>query len=273
MPYERLEYLAMSGSDYIWIWRGLVPLGGSTLLFGEPKKGKSLFALSLAEAVADPNASTHLGYPVDQHGRVLYIQLDMPRALWQSYVAKTRPIEGLWFIDREDPELPREFDIRHIDHRDWMARQVAAVSPLLVIADTLRALHRGDENDSTTMQAVYTALLDAIGGASLILVAHDNKPQQNDNRSSVARLRGSSYVAGAVDAVLHLVNRGVRVAARSDVEWVEAERDAGGMFHNVREALTALPPDTPQAEKDRIIAERFNMSERTARRRRGQLLG
>jgi len=262
----------MQTQDYVWLWEGLIPAGGRALLFGEPKTGKSYLALGLAEAVANPTAATYLGQRI-LHGSVLYFQFDTPRTLWQrNYVARTRPFDAMWFTDREDPSLPPEFDIRRVDHGEWFADQIRQVrpTPVLVIADTLRALHQGDENDSTTMQAVMNALTRAAYPAALLLLAHDNKPLINDHRSSAARIRGSSYIAGAVDAILHLTRKGIRVAARSDVERIRAVQGDDGFFvsadrlDRVRELLSALPFAGKRA-RDKAIADALHVSERTAR--------
>lgn len=269
MPYLRDDYLALPGREYTWLWDGLVPAGGRALLFGEPKRGKSYLALGLAESIADPNAPTYLEQPIGAHGPVLYVQLDTPRELWrQNYVRRTRPESEVWYLDREDPDLPPEFDIRRVDHGAWFAEQVEAVEPVLVVVDTLREIHQGDENDSTTMQQVLSALSRAVGSAATLLLAHDNKPMARDTRSSVARIRGSSYVAGAVDAVLYLTRKGLKVAARSPIISVPAQQQGDGFFFNMAEVMHRLPPDLPAREKDALIARILNVSDRTARRYR-----
>lgn len=275
MPHCRSDYLALPSRSYVWIWRGLVPAAGSALLFGEPKLGKSYLALGLAQAVADPNMTSYLGEPIDQHGPVLYVQLDTPRDLWRAeYVSRTRAVDSMYFLDREDPDLPPEFDVRREDHREWFASQVAIVSPTLVIVDTIRKVHMGDENDSTVMRSTMESLERAVFPAAMVLLAHDNKPTQHDQRSSVARVRGSSYVPSAVDAVIYLTRRGIKIAARSALDFIRAHQGDDGFFvpsirlDLVRETLETMPPGTPKRERDTLLSKALKISERTARRLR-----
>lgn len=259
----------------MWIWKGLVPNSGSALLFAEPKTGKSYVALGLAEAVADPTTREFLGQPIDQHGPVLYIQLDTPRELWRTnYVAQTRDIPHLYFIDREMPELPPEFDIRNASHAEWLAAEVESVQPILVVVDTLRNVHMGDENDSLVMRFVWEGLMRAIKPAATLILSHQRKPgAAGDSGSLVSTARGSSALTGAVDAILQMTKKRIKVSARSDVERLNVYQQDNGFFSahpglDIRPFLATLDPSLPERKKDELIAAHFDISDTTARRYR-----
>ena len=48
-----IELLAVSEPETRWIWDGVLPEGGMSLIVGKPKAGKSTFAFALSLAVAE----------------------------------------------------------------------------------------------------------------------------------------------------------------------------------------------------------------------------
>jgi len=147
MPaYPIVEYVNLPQPVDTWLWDGIVPAGGAALLFAKQKIGKSFLALSLAEAVADPEVEQFMGQKVGVHGNVLYIQLDTPRGLWvKNYIKNVhsgRSRENIYIVDREMDDIPMPFDIRTRGCQNWLQEQVDMVKPVLTIADTFRRMHR-----------------------------------------------------------------------------------------------------------------------------------
>src|SRR6187431_1100083 len=82
MAHSVEEYLTLKGEDESAIVSNLLPLSGALNIFGAPKAGKSYLSLQLADAIGNPRMADFLGFPINVHGEVLYIQIDTPRNLW-----------------------------------------------------------------------------------------------------------------------------------------------------------------------------------------------
>lgn len=268
------EYRVLPKDDTIWVWKGLIPKGGSTLLFGNPKVGKSLLTLPLVEAITDPSIDSYLGLPIMEHGKVLYVQLDTPRGLWLQYldvVKSETAAEGVYMIDREMPQFPKQFDIRTKVHRDWLRREVEAIEPILVVYDTIRRTHKGDENDPTVMAQLVDALYEISHPAAQLFIHHKKKQQSGEEGDGVAR--GSSTLMGAVDALINMSKTKLTIEARSDVDEVIPifQNDDGTWGLNsqqdeIEDFMAHIPPETAKGDITKQIMDHFGVSDRTARR-------
>lgn len=203
-------YIDLASGPSSWLVEGVIPRGGLALLYGAPKTGKSMLALDLALAVTQAHPSW-LGFPIAAAGRVLYLQLDTPRSLWQDRIRRWEaagvdftPWGALAIEDKESAPYP--FNILHPSHAGWLAQAVAVLTPTLVILDTWRECFRGDENDSDRAQSALSALSSACSPAAVVIVAHGKKPPADPAHQYglMDEGRGSSYLPGAVDTVMRL---------------------------------------------------------------------
>lgn len=274
MPaYSITEYMTLPAPDTVWVWQGLVPTSGSALLFGNPKLGKSFLALGLAEAVADSNIDSFLGQRVMQHGRVLYVQMDTPRNLWKSnYLSIVKSgvaRDNIFIADRELSDRPNPFDIRDIKCQQWIRDQVDTIKPVLTIIDTMRRIHRGDENDPTIAQLVFDTLINITCPSALMLLAHKKKQQHGEVGNGTAR--GSTAFTGAVDALINMTKTALHIEARSDVEEEINiyQHDDGSWRVNskdteIREFIESHEVPNAQLAKDLMVE--YKVSLRTAQR-------
>lgn len=236
-----LSYLALPSSPDTWLIDPLLPSGGALLLYGDPKIGKSFAALQLAEAVQ--TGKDWLGFKV-RKGKVVYIQLDTPRNVWQDRINQLYlkgAITDLSFkmADRESLNT-WPFNILNPDHLIMLREELQAINADLVIIDTLRESHQADENDSTEMQGAIASLVAATRPAALCLISHSRKPSQDSELNLMADNRGSGYVVGAVDAIARFTNKSVRVGGRSIEEHtISVEREDSG-FWSVTTAETDM---------------------------------
>lgn len=276
MPaYSIRDYVNLPKPDTTWIWRGIIPHSGAALVFGHAKTGKSKLILGLAEAVANPTIPNFLGLPINEHGKVLYIQLDTPRSLWiegyLSCVKSEAAIDNIFIIDRELPDRPNPFDIRDSICQEWIRREVDVVQPIMVIVDTVRRMHRGDENDPTVMSLVYDTFINITQPAALVLLTHKKKQQDGDVGFGTAR--GSTVLMGAVDALVNMTKTALYIEARSDVEEeipIHQLDDGTFMLNSKEESigtfLSSLGDGMSKSEVNNALMEKFNISERTAKR-------
>jgi RecA-family ATPase len=268
------DYLALPSSPETYIVDPLVPSGGALLLYGDPKVGKSYAALQLAEAIT--NGDHWLGFPTRQ-GKVVYVQLDTPRNVWQARVRELQTRHGAlinppYFTDRELLNA-WPFDILRPDHLTMLRDELQALAPDLVIMDTLRESHSADENDSTEMQEAIAALVAATKPAALCLISHARKPAQDADFSLMGDNRGSSYVVGRMDAIVRFTPKTARVSGRSIEEHsIELERMDSGFWEvaNVevdRHCLSVLldPAHASLRDAAKTLAGRIGKPDSAAR--------
>jgi RecA-family ATPase len=202
------------------------------LLYGDPKVGKSYAALQLAEAIS--NGDHWLGFGTNA-GKVVYLQFDTPRNVWQERVSDLQKKSGAFVTpfymgDRESLDS-WPFDILNPVHYIRLRDALQAISPALVIFDTLRESHSSDENDSTQMQEAVSALVACCQPAALCLISHARKPVQDQDFTLMGDNRGSSYVVGRMDAIVRFTKKSCRVAGRSIEEHsIDLERLDNGFW-------------------------------------------
>jgi len=218
MAHSVADYLTLKGEDETAIVSNLLPHSGALNIFGLPKVGKSYLALQLADAIGNPLLNDFMGFPVRAHGEVLYLQVDTPRNVWIDRVSelmgKGLTFENVYFTDRQDcPEVT--FDVLNPAHHKWLMDECQARPYLAVIVDTLRETFDGDENDSNQMKRVVAKLVKATAPAALVLISHSRKPSRDQPGGITQNQRGSSYVAGRMDALVEVVTGKLNAQSRT----------------------------------------------------------
>jgi hypothetical protein len=122
----------------------------------------------------------------------------------------------IYFADRETFGDCWPFDIRDEKHRASLQSALAELKPDIVIIDTLRECCSGaDENSSTDMQEVVANLTAATQPAAMVLVHHGKKPNIESGRSTINDSRGSSYITGKTDSIIHFHSGGIEYTGRA----------------------------------------------------------
>lgn len=204
------NYLALPRNAQKWLLEDIVPSSGTLSLSGQPKAGKSFCLLAIAEAIANPQRTHWNGIPVMEHGNVMIFQLDTPRNEWADRFDKLSDLgfdfSNVYVEDIQSyPHFP--FDILDPVKLAYLQQQVALIKPALIIIDTIRDAHSGDENDSTVMRNVLLKLIAATLPATCWVVAHNKKVSQymaSGGDDLINDVRGSGAVVGKMDNVLAL---------------------------------------------------------------------
>lgn len=181
-----------------WIVADYLAAGATTQLTGQPKAGKSLFAMCLANAVA--SGREFMGRETKQ-GIVVYLS-EQTVATFKASARATGLLANPNVI-----VLPRSRVWQH----DWTTIITAAIAhcravgAVLLIIDTVgrwASLAGDSENDSgaalATMQPLEEA---AAAGLAVLAIRHERK---NPGADVVDAGRGSSAFAGAFDQLLSL---------------------------------------------------------------------
>lgn len=189
-PITTDELLAMPSPE--WMVDGIIP-EGLTVLFGSPKTGKSYVALTMAWSLA--NGLPWFGMPTGRIRRVLYLAGEGVGDL------RLRADSLLEHTDRH-PGGHLQFwpNILQLSRESDAARlrlMVEKAEAELVIVDTwARFSGVRDENDAAQTQAAVNAVESLTRlGVSVLVVHHTSK---------AGTMRGSSALAGAVEAAIRL---------------------------------------------------------------------
>ena len=213
---EREGWPAVTAGDLLgeedesldWLVDDLLPAGGTSLLFGSPKSGKSSLARVLASKVA-------IGAP--WHGRrtaggpVLYAALDERRATVREHVRTLANGCAPMDADRLRDRLHLVFGPRPAGGVAALRAVVERIqpAPVLVVVDTLMKLEpfedANDYGQSGQSMAKVTALAHDTG-AHLLLVHHSRKDRSGDADLATAAL-GSTRIGADVDVLARVTVR------------------------------------------------------------------
>jgi len=235
-------------SDFVV--EGLIRAGGSTILVGEPKLGKSQMSLDIALAVARGEQFCGLA---TKKGRVIYYALEDGEDIVRERV-RMRGLAGLdeeIYVGTTPPVVEDNVAIleEHID----------AIQPTLIIVDTLRAISVSvakSENEASFADAIYRiAKLARERGVAALILHHTVKGATGN---PINDARGTSAIAGAVDVVAGLYRRGdgLKLAWRGRFGSGEMDvvQHSNGSFNY---PPSVVPSDMTNADYTRRIEERL----------------
>lgn len=244
-----------------WVMQGLLSgtVGG---VVGAGGVGKSFLHLQIAIGIATGIDPTGGGLPaIGGRGKVAYLCGEDPAAvLWNRLYPMGQKLHA---STRED--MLSNFDLfaLHGKKLDIMQASVAklvercARGCRLLIIDTLRKFHSGDENDNGVMAGVL-GRLEAIAestGACVLFVHHVAKGGATprgasaitDNSRWIAFLRGmtpaeaESAGTGHPHRFAHLSVTKGNYSPQPHAEWLYRDPDAGGGFERVDPIFSSTP--------------------------------
>lgn len=177
--------------------------GGSALLVGAPKKGKSLFAQGMGLAVA--TGRDFLGFSTE---RMPVLHLWGESGLGDAYQRGKAMLGGgecppdyfLW-----EPSATEHLNLDEAADRRKLIRTCRQLGIGLIIVDPLVRLYGAiDENSTQEMRRLTLALQEVqeATGAGMLLVHHTRKPGLGSKPGQAAESRGSGVLIGEVDSIL-----------------------------------------------------------------------
>ena len=176
---------------------------GLTLLASPPKYRKSWMALDMCISVA--GGTPFLGMKTTQTG-VIYLALEDGDYRLKDRGLKVnggRPLPSNLLLSKEAP--PLENELIPILERTI---QTTTTQIGLIVIDTLQKIRGGPRKNEGVYAFDYRELGELQhfaqkNGLSIVLVHHLNKGK-NDGKDNVARINGSTGIAGAVDTIITL---------------------------------------------------------------------
>jgi putative DNA primase/helicase len=191
------EVLAMEEPDTPWLWDGILPEGGMSLLVGKPKVGKSTFAFALALAVA--NGEDFLDRATAQ-GKVVYLALEEKRSeIKKKLKAAGGQTDNLFF----------HFGAAPTDAVAKTSDLVKETKACLLIIDVLQKFIRArDLNDYAEVTNVLEPLLNAAreSGCHVLMTHHAGKAK----RPNGDEVLESTALFGGVDTLVSIKKHDIR---------------------------------------------------------------
>ena len=184
--------LAKSDGDGLeYVVDGLLPVGGTAILAGRPKGGKSTLAANLSLSVV--RGESFFGRAT-RRGPVLYVALEGAHGAW------TQLLRDLGVTDADD--LYFSIDRAPEQAIEWLRGAIEKYQPALVIVDTMQRLLRvKDGNDYATGSNATDAVIELARNAKVahLMLHHSGKTRRGD---LIDEVLGSTAWAAAVDTVL-----------------------------------------------------------------------
>lgn len=184
-----------------WLVEGLIPSEAITLISGAPASFKTFMSIHLAQCVAE--GKDFLGqYKIPQQMNTLVLdkennERDLKERFENMDMNKDAPIlyapnlESFYLTDDKDvDEL-----IRKIEEPEYTG---------LLVIDSLRRFHRGEENSSGDMSAIFDNLKKLTSRGVTIVILHHHRKEPLGGFSSGNSIRGSSDILAAVDCHIAL---------------------------------------------------------------------
>lgn len=191
-----------------WVVDRLVPRRGVTMLSGEGGIGKSFFAMDLAIAVACGQPFVNTFDAVQ--GPVLYVDMENDEGTIGRRIdqlSRGRAVEAgelpIFIPKRGKPGVELQMDTP--EGRAWLWGAICEHKPVMVVVDSLIAIHNGDENSNVAMRQLMAGLdgMARDGDLGLVVVHHQRKRGVVNDAGQL--MRGASDLRNSI--VSHVAAR------------------------------------------------------------------
>jgi predicted ATP-dependent serine protease len=231
--------------EHRWVVEDLLPMAGSSILHGKPKKGKSTLARQLAVAVSQ--GQPFLGKATLQ-GPVLYLALEEKLSEIKGHfrllgATDTDPIHIIPDCRGHDLHAIREI--------------IVELKPVLVIVDTLgKFINLKKYNDYGPVNESLRHLHDLARDTTthLLCVHHSKKGAEDD---ATDNLLGSVALAGAVDTLIALQGTQDRRSISTSQRYGNAMEETALKFDPETRSLSLGNTAKAEAEESKLNTRRI----------------
>lgn len=180
-----------------WMWDQWLPKGLLTILASEPGIGKSALALRIASSIINghtwPDGTQSRFEPGSS---ILWCESEAAQSINLSRAEAWKiPIDNIILPQIQGP--PPDILLDNAEHRNGILHEAKQDDVKLIVIDSLRGSHQGDENTSDSIRIVmWLARLARETNKPILLTHHLRKRANHDSENiSLDRLRGSSAIA------------------------------------------------------------------------------
>lgn len=238
-----------------WVVRPLLVGRSAMMLYGRPGLGKTTLAMQLACALATDQPDW-LHFPLEAHGPVVWLQLDMPRPELKLMLKRAvhrwpDAASKLFFFQLSDSHGQEVYDVDVLrGDADMLAQALAEVKPVALFVDTVADTYEPDvraDQNSQVRKVIRTLRRIASGGA-IVYLHHQRKRMQQAQGDDADSYLGGMAFAGTATSVfqLHTTEEGPRLILRKSrlaalgFDRLDLTADADGFFSCAWPAKAAL---------------------------------
>jgi len=213
------DFIAAQAIAYNWLVEDLILIGGVTEVVGLRGSLKSLLVNQLALDVAC--GKPWLGRFPTKQGSVVILDVENPEQPLRVRLGQMTRGNATTGGVPIKLYRPLTFDLMKPTDLENLKMALQAVGPILIIFDSLRRIHRKDENPSQEMAEVMDKLmfLAHSTGAAVVFIHHTPK----DGTTS----RGSGDIEAVLDSLLlvQVIGNGRILIKHEKSRWVEKTED------------------------------------------------
>lgn len=218
------ELLAKPQPEIDWLIENIWTTEGRGIIAGNPKVGKTWLALDMLISVA--SGQLCLGKYAVKQAPVLLVEeegsaLGLSRRLHglaRARGLKHSDLDKLFLITRQFARIPED--------TTELFGYIFGEGIKLVVFDSLRRFHLGNENSSEEMQKVLDAFgkLSSLANCAVVLIHHLSKGQrETDSRPVFERLRGTGDFWAWCDCLIGMEGEEESDTAKCSFQFRDAE--------------------------------------------------
>lgn len=201
-----------------WLWEGFIPRGTLTIVYGQPKAGKTTCVFSLAATVSKGGYWPD-GSKCEEPGDVLIWSGEdsLSHVIVPRLKAAGADMKRIHFIDQvsdyRSPDGIRPFDLQNDVTKIYESTK-AYENLKLVIIEPLTLLVPGDMNQNNQVRKALQPLLDLAEHtqASVTCIHHQNKPNAQ-SRNVMGTMNGSLAFSAVARMILLVVKSDSQIRA------------------------------------------------------------
>ena len=154
-----------------------------TMIFGYTKSGKTNYIFGLMNAIADENQNEFLGFPINAHGRCLYVDAELNRndhkSRRDSFLTENAQ-KNIAVYCKSGTHINGEMNLANISFQNTIKRIIAKHSIKVAVFDNLQCLTSNDEDKSKDFGPIAKYMNDLkMMGVACVIVHHSTKQPKN----------------------------------------------------------------------------------------------
>lgn len=205
-----------------WLVEGLVPAYGISMIYADPKIGKSIISAQLMHSLA--NGVPFLGFKVPNKVKVLYLQADEPIPEWSHQLRETlKTVQEGWDTAALPPGALQDPSIVSELKADLTAYQ-------FVVFDALVSLFNYPDIKSASIAGHLLQQIRNLYSGPSWVIHHKVKGQQGIPRSTNTSAAGSFALGAGVSMLYDLSPRQLIALGRVVHAKVNLKRDINGLW-------------------------------------------
>lgn len=261
-PIYRFKDFMQTTINIQWVIPGVLPVAGSSVVFGPPEIGKSTWALRMAIAIAT-GQKEFLGWPIERTQKILFMSLEMPHdelKFFLSQMQLTNEQEQLlqenlfiWPIGHPYPMDRVEYQREILEYTDQFGIQ-------LNIIDSLGVATYGSVKSTDDMKRLFSFLNEDLRkerNCGYMFIHHPRKGTgENGHSGGVDDAFGDSYIINNAQTVINLMPNGTnRIKVSVFKSRLSLDKRVFTIHRNPDRSFSLVSDKTSRPKKEEKVFE------------------